>query len=33
MHGEATAQDALADLVRAEGLDVRTPSLGDRVVV
>lgn len=33
VHGEATAQDALADLVRAEGLDVRTPSLGDRVVV
>jgi metallo-beta-lactamase family protein len=33
VHGEVAAQDELAELVRAEGLDVRTPSLGDRVVV
>jgi metallo-beta-lactamase family protein len=33
VHGEPNAQDALAELVRKEGLNVRAPSLGERIVV
>lgn len=33
VHGEPNAQDALAELVRNEGLNVRAPSLGERIVV
>jgi predicted metal-dependent RNase len=33
VHGEGEAQEVLAGLIRAEGLEVGIPALGDRVRV